>query len=288
MPSVPIGSVISQDPAALAPQKQGTVVNLVVSQGKGKISVPNVTGQSGDTAKQLLESPAFGFVVTLAEEANDSVPKGSVIRTDPAADTVVDKGGAVTVYVSTGPTQVAVPLLIGLTETKAIDLLHEKGLIESITYQDVPFDNPNDKRGDQPEPSRSTRRSTPARRSASWSAGAAGAHRRPRRPPTPPDVASHHAAVHDHHHHADQHDHRPDRAVTLQPTWSCQSDGEALTEEVAQQVVARSREDALGMELHTLDRAAHGDGRPSRCRRRCAAVTSRQSGIVAGSITSEW
>jgi eukaryotic-like serine/threonine-protein kinase len=145
-PDVEIGSVVSQDPPADTPQKQGTVVNLVVSQGKGKISVPNVTGQQASAAKSLLESPSFGFVVTVADEANDTVPEGSVIRTDPPADTVVDKGSAITVFRSSGPTQVQVPLLVGLTETKATSLLAEKGLIASVTYQDVPFNSPNDKR----------------------------------------------------------------------------------------------------------------------------------------------
>jgi len=145
-PDVEVGAVISQDPAPLSPQKQGTAVKLVVSQGKGKISVPNVTGQSADAAKSLLSSATFGFVVTVSNEPNDSVPKGSVIRTDPAADTVVDKGSPITLVVSDGPNQVAVPLLIGLTEAQATNLLAEKGLIVSVTFQDVPFGNANDKR----------------------------------------------------------------------------------------------------------------------------------------------
>ena len=146
-PTVPLGQVISQDPPATTPAKQGSMVNLTVSQGKGTITVPNVLSTPADTAKTLLQGQPYGLVVTTANEANDTVPVGSVIRTDPAADIVVAKGSPITLYISTGPVQVEVPLLTGLLETKARDLLAEKGLIpDPVTYEDVAFGNPNDKR----------------------------------------------------------------------------------------------------------------------------------------------
>jgi beta-lactam-binding protein with PASTA domain/predicted Ser/Thr protein kinase len=143
-PEIAIGNVISQDPAAESPAKQGDPVNLTVSQGAGKVTVPNVVQAPVDTAKSVLVTA--GLTVTTVDEANDSVQEGFVIRTDPLADTIVDKGSPITVYVSTGPTQVPVPLLIGITETQATSLLAEKGLLVSVTYQDVAAGSPNDKR----------------------------------------------------------------------------------------------------------------------------------------------
>jgi eukaryotic-like serine/threonine-protein kinase len=146
-PSVPIGQVISQNPPALTPAKQATAVDLTVSQGAGKFTVVNVVGTPGDTAKSLLEGEPGKLVVTIASEANDTVPVGAVIRTEPGADTVVDKGSAITVVISTGPTQVVVPFLTGLTETNARSQLSEMGLIaDPVTYSDVPFGSVNDKR----------------------------------------------------------------------------------------------------------------------------------------------
>ncbi len=146
-PAIPDGSVISQTPKALEMAKQASVVNLVVSQGKGKVTVPNVVGQNGTAAKSLLESDVFGFVVTIATEANDSVPAGSVIRTNPAVDAAVDKGSALTLFVSSGPTQVAVPPAIGLKEDQARALIASKGLITApVIFQDVPFGSANDGR----------------------------------------------------------------------------------------------------------------------------------------------
>ena len=143
--NVAAGSVISQDPVGASAQKQGTTVTLTVSLGKGKVNVPNVVGAPSDTAKSILETA--GFVVTLVEENNDSVDAGFVIRTDPVTDSTVDKGTPINVFVSTGPKQVTVPLLSGLTETKARDLIAEKGLIaDPVTYCDVPFGDPNDGR----------------------------------------------------------------------------------------------------------------------------------------------
>jgi beta-lactam-binding protein with PASTA domain/predicted Ser/Thr protein kinase len=145
--TVPIGQVISQDPVAETPQKQGSTVNLTVSQGKGKVNIVNVLGTPADTAKNLLSGEPYNLVVTTADEPNDAVPAGYVIRSDPAADTVVDKGSAITLYISTGPVQVKVPLLTGLLIDKARDLLAENGLIaDPITFQDFQFGSVNDKR----------------------------------------------------------------------------------------------------------------------------------------------
>jgi eukaryotic-like serine/threonine-protein kinase len=142
--SVPIGQVISQDPPALTPAKQSTPVNLTVSQGAGKFTIPRVVGAPGDTAKSILEGDPGHLVVTIASEANDTVPVGFVIRTEPGADTVVDKGSPITIVISTGPTQVEVPLLTGLLEGNARDLLAEKGLIaDPVTFEDLPFGNVN-------------------------------------------------------------------------------------------------------------------------------------------------
>ncbi len=145
-PAVPIGSVVSQDPGPLSMQKQGTSITLTVSQGKDQVTIPNVVGQSVDDATQLLMSEPFGLIVSRVDEPNDTVVAGSVIRTEPATDTTVDKGSTIALVVSSGPTQVSVPLLNGLTETQATQRLTDVGLLASVTYQDVPFGSPNDKR----------------------------------------------------------------------------------------------------------------------------------------------
>ncbi len=151
-PAVELGSVISQNPPAATMERQGTVVSLTVAQGADQVTIPNVAGQTADVAEQLLKSDAYGLVVSRVDEPNDTVPAGTVIRTDPAPDTTLDKGSTVALIISSGPTKVAVPLLNGITETQAIERLTERGLLASISYEDVPFGSPNDKRVLQQEP----------------------------------------------------------------------------------------------------------------------------------------
>ncbi|MEO6124843.1 MAG: Stk1 family PASTA domain-containing Ser/Thr kinase [Ilumatobacteraceae bacterium] len=144
--SVPVGSVISQSPDAQSMQLQGTAITLTVSVGRDQVPIPDVAGQTADAAESLLTSPQFELVVSRAEEPNDSVPAGAVIRTDPPATTAVVKGSTVALIISTGPTQVSVPFVTGLTETQATQKLTAAGLLFTITYRDVAFGAPSDKR----------------------------------------------------------------------------------------------------------------------------------------------
>ena len=142
--AIPAGQVISQQPPASTPAKQGTPVILTVSQGAGQFTIPGLAGAPQDVAKNLLQGDPGKLVVVLASENNDTVPSGDVIRTVPGPDTVVNKGSTITLYISTGPTPVVVPPLVGLTEANARSLLADKGLIAGpVTTKDYPFGSVN-------------------------------------------------------------------------------------------------------------------------------------------------
>src|SRR5690606_37742887 len=70
------------------------------------------------------------------------IPEGSVTRTNPGAGATVDKGTGVTIYVSSGPGNVAVPGVVGLTEQNARSML--QGFNVSVTYQ--PTNDPSSDR----------------------------------------------------------------------------------------------------------------------------------------------
>ena len=61
MPSdtVPEGDVISQDPAGGAEADRGSTVDIVISSGKEKATVPNVLGQTQTTAANELGRRGF-------------------------------------------------------------------------------------------------------------------------------------------------------------------------------------------------------------------------------------
>jgi serine/threonine-protein kinase len=75
-PDFESGTVIRTDPPVGTEVRQGDMVTLVVSLGAGEVIVPSTNGLTQAAAKALLEGPGYGFVVTLANEASDTVAAG--------------------------------------------------------------------------------------------------------------------------------------------------------------------------------------------------------------------
>lgn len=97
-PDVDAGMVTKTEPSAGQTVQEGQEVVLYVSSGK--VTIPNLVGQSRDAAEQQLQ--ALGLNIQWDEEESDQVPEGSVARTDPGEGDV-DQGSYVTVYIATAP-----------------------------------------------------------------------------------------------------------------------------------------------------------------------------------------
>ncbi|CAB4612809.1 unannotated protein [freshwater metagenome] len=139
-----IGTVAMQNPAGRSQLAKGETVTVNVSGGNGQLAVPTVVvGQTTATAQAFLQADPYKFVVTIVEEANATVAKGIVIRTDPVVGQLLDKGAPITLYVSSGPQPVAMPSVKGLTETDALAKLTNLGLGASIDYVDLATGNAN-------------------------------------------------------------------------------------------------------------------------------------------------
>ena len=109
-------------------------VQLTVSDGPGKTEVPDVSGDPADEAQQTLEDA--GFDVTATDQSSADVEAGVVIDTDPAAGESVQAGSEITMYVSSGVKQVAVPPLVGLTLGAAAQRIAAKGLEYNSTEEE--------------------------------------------------------------------------------------------------------------------------------------------------------
>jgi serine/threonine-protein kinase len=133
---LPANTVIEQDPPA-GEVDAGSTVTLTVSIGKGQVAVPNVAGL--DRVSGAAQLARAGFEVATVTEPSDTAAPDTVIRTDPPAGTQADNGSKVTMVVSSGPAQVAVPKAEGLTESAARDTLQAAGFLQSVRYVDVPF-----------------------------------------------------------------------------------------------------------------------------------------------------
>lgn len=133
--SVDDGYVIKTDPVANSSKEKGSTVTIIVSKGTQPQSVPDVTGKSQDTAKQLLE--AVGFIVgTISEEYSTSVSQGNVIRTDPLPNVELEKGSVINMTVSKGK-EIVMPDLVsaGYTYSEARNRLQSLG-VTSIEKQE--------------------------------------------------------------------------------------------------------------------------------------------------------
>ncbi len=128
------GTVIRQDPAAEADATPGQTVNVFVAKATLTVEVPEVAGKSPDDAR--IDLTKIGFRVAVQQEASPTVPKGTVIRTEPAAAAKVDRGSPVVIFVSAGK-GLAVPSVIGSSQAEATATLAAAGFKVDPTSRPV-------------------------------------------------------------------------------------------------------------------------------------------------------
>src|SRR5208282_1116105 len=96
--------------------------------GPANVAVPNVVGLTQAAATTAITGA--GLVVgTVTTASSGTVPSGSVISESPVAATQVNTGSAVNLVVSSGPAQVAVPNVVGLTQAVATTAITGAGLV---------------------------------------------------------------------------------------------------------------------------------------------------------------
>jgi serine/threonine-protein kinase len=122
--------VIRTEPEAGTLAATGSTVTLIVSSGREVVAIPNVDNLPEEEAQARINDA--DFVARLESEAHATVPEGQVIRTEPAGGTQAPKGSAVTIVVSSGPSGVVVPQLLGQTQEDAEAQLAQLGLNSSV------------------------------------------------------------------------------------------------------------------------------------------------------------
>ena len=127
------GKVIDQSPQAGEKFPANTKVTITVSSGPGQTVVPDVAGQSADSAKVTLA--ALGLTVGSVQTVDDpSLDKGKVIATVPAAGATVTAGSAVVLKVASG--KVKVPDEVGADRGAAQQALSDLKLKTKTTFKD--------------------------------------------------------------------------------------------------------------------------------------------------------
>ncbi len=133
--TVPPQRIIMQLVPAGTYLSPGEVVEVIVSRGREKVRVPPITGLPLQEAQTKLTG--LGFIVDKAEAPSADAAAGIVIGQAPAAETELERGGAVRLTVSMGD-RVQVPALVGKPEAEAQRLIREAGLQTTfVNYQTV-------------------------------------------------------------------------------------------------------------------------------------------------------
>jgi len=96
-------------------------------------AVPNVIGRQSATASQILQNR--GFEVDVVTVTSATVPRDTVAGQSPRPGVMADEGSVVTINVSGGPGQVAVPNVEGTAVSDARDQLKAAGLKSKVQKQ---------------------------------------------------------------------------------------------------------------------------------------------------------
>src|SRR5579875_379502 len=126
--TIAVGIVISTTPGTGASQPQPDPVRIVVSAGP---PLPNFVGQQQAAAQSW--ASASGVSLNEQPAASSTQPQGTITRQSPAPNTPVTKGEVVTIYISPGPPQVAVPNVDGMSLVKAYQALRAAGFQVTAT-----------------------------------------------------------------------------------------------------------------------------------------------------------
>lgn len=130
------GEIANQDPESGKEVEEGTTIGVVISNGKGSVEVPSVTGDSEDDAVSALEKEGFKPNKTYAYD--DSVEEGKVISQTPSAGDKAKTGDTITIVISQGAEAVTVPDVKTTykSEEQARDLLSDFNVTVKTAYSD--------------------------------------------------------------------------------------------------------------------------------------------------------
>ena len=127
--TIPSGRAVSTDPAVGTGAAPGSTVTVQYSLGTAMVDVPDVSGKTQEEAREALEKAGLKVGTSTSEDSSD-VAKDKVIRTDPVAQTSVQRGSTVSLVLSTG--RVTVPDVKGMTLEQAQSALQDAGLTYNV------------------------------------------------------------------------------------------------------------------------------------------------------------
>ncbi len=133
----PAGIVYEQSPVEGTQLARGSIVTILVSTGKKTVVMPDVVGQPLTEAVATLTRA--GLTPKSVGVASDKTAN-TVTAQDPKAGTSLVEGASVRINYSTGPKPIAVPPVVGLDYSTALQQLQAAGF--AVARTDVESDQP--------------------------------------------------------------------------------------------------------------------------------------------------
>ncbi|MFD3614492.1 Stk1 family PASTA domain-containing Ser/Thr kinase [Streptomyces sp. NPDC058676] len=134
------GNICEQDPAPQTKVDKNTAVNLVVSTGAPKVTVPSVIGLPLDEAKDQLTGDDYEFTIKTETRVSSDDP-GSVLDQDPVKGEEVEKGSTITLIIAKAEEKATVPDVLGKSCDEAKAQMTANNLVGNCT--DVETDDVN-------------------------------------------------------------------------------------------------------------------------------------------------
>jgi serine/threonine-protein kinase len=128
---VSAGNVVATRPGAHSHILGDKSVQLVLSKGPERFTIPPLDGRSLSDAKSALK--AFPVRVVTRQSPHDSLPAGQVIGTQPPEASRVKRDSVITVSVSTGPPIIPVPDVTNKPSADAEQALTDAGFAMTST-----------------------------------------------------------------------------------------------------------------------------------------------------------
>ncbi|MEG1752368.1 MAG: PASTA domain-containing protein [Christensenella sp.] len=131
--TVPVGIVISQNPAEGQETVRGASVALTISKGPDKVNVPSVVGLAQADGSTMVANA--GLSATVDTQYSDTVAKGLIISQQPAGGSRVKLGTSVQLTISRGSNKANVPTVSGASENDARGALQAAGFGVTVSYE---------------------------------------------------------------------------------------------------------------------------------------------------------
>ena len=113
------------------------LLRLLAPAGEANLVVPDLRGEQVAVARTTLEE--MGLMVTEDMVPDDEIEAGLVAGTDPPAGETIERGAPITLLVSGGPANIAVPRVLERTLDEARTIIRQAGLeVGDVTFEASP------------------------------------------------------------------------------------------------------------------------------------------------------